>query len=1053
MEDPGGVAGGRHTASRRRGRPPKPIEGEGPRQELARALTALLDRKGLTRAALAERLNYRSSTVSEVFAGTKLPSSDLVSAIVANLGEDPESWLPRWAAARDFDESVRDAARVGIVRTAVRPVGESLPAVSDVAPVRNRLGGRLLERDAEIRLLQELVGDAEAGRSGVLVVRGEPGIGKSALLASVRPSAGTARLMVRCAENEAGLAFSALSALLRPVLHLIPELPGPQKRALQVALALRDPAADEPAPRQVAIGLGTLGLLAAAAPVVAVVDDAQWMDEASAAALAFAACRLGADGVALLVGVRSHEACAMDLSGHPHVELTGLSAGAARELVGRVRCGRGWTDASWAWLVRITGGNPLALLELSGSDALSGPAVGRDGSPPALPEVLDGAYRKRLAPLPEGTRRALLVCAASYSGDVTEIAAAVGPTAQADLEVAEAAGLVTSTGRRVDFAHPLIRSAAYHAFAASERRRAHMLLARSLDAAGGDPDHRAWHLADAAFGPDERVAVALDGVADRAARRGALGVVRQAALRAAELTPRPEDRARRLLEAAVSARVAGLPDEALPLLSQALELTRDPHRAGEIQHVHQQIRQIRSEPREVVAELAGTATALRDEAPGAAAEMLATATSAAGMGGQITQAVAMAEEGYRLAHEATGSGTPSTTVMYAYALLASGRTRAAGDVLRDRLDALLAADPVRQGPEVFGYACLVLTFLDEYVAADRLVTHALDRITAVGALEHLAVLTSGIAELRLRQGRWRAAYAYAARSATLSDALGQPAITGYALATLTRIEAARGSRRRCMEYAARSASLLKAGGYHFVVAFNDLGLAQSALAHGQNAVAADKLAILGRRIAEADMRTASVVPWHGDLVEALVGSNRRRDAARTVEAFAALADDAAPPTTRAALARCRGLLAEEPRAAQDHFAVALHLQAQIGDPYGLARTHLVVGERFLRDRKRADADRHLTAASRLFRRVGAEPWARRADRGHGRPGVGQAEADAYSALTAQQAQAAAIFAEGATEQQTADALFVSVQTAESRLDTAAVRLGLPSRHELGRLPG
>ncbi|MCF2526153.1 AAA family ATPase [Yinghuangia soli] len=993
----------------------------------------------MTRTALARQLSYRSSTVSEVFGGTKMPSRALMSAIAVHLGQDPDAWLSRWAAVLDSEGSLRDTA-----------FAAALPGVPGVPgmPRPDRAGPRLLERDAEVRQVQALIRGAETGRSGVLVVKGEPGIGKSALLASVRPSANMVRLSVRCAENEAELAFSALSALLRPVVHLIPVLPGPQQRALQIALALRDPDPGEPSPRQMAIGMGILGLLAAAAPVVAVVDDAHWMDEASAAALSFAARRIGTEGAAVLVGVRSHEACAMDLHGHPHVELTGLSAGPARELVDRVRPDRNFDATAWARLMRWTGGNPLALIEFSRSDTPA-EALRAGSSPAALPGILDRAYRKRLAPLPEGTRRALLVCAASYTGDISEITAAVGPSAQAHLEVAENAELITVAGRKVEFVHPLVRSAAYHDSTPSDRRNVHMLLARSATPEI-DPDHRAWHRAEAAFGPDEQVALALDAVAERARRRGALEAVRQACRRAAELTPQPEDRARRLLAAAVGARLAGLPDEALPLLSQALDLTRDPQRVGEIQQVHQQIRQIRSEPRSVVAELAGAAATLRDEAPRAAAELLATATSAAAMGGQVGQAVAMAEEGYGLAHAATGSGTPATIVMYAYALLASGRTAEASDLLSRRNEELLAADPLAHGPEVFGYACLALTFLDEYAAADRLATLALARIASVGAAEQLSVLASGIAELRLRQGRWRAAYASAARSAALADALGQSAITGYALATLTRIEAARGSRRRCEEYAARAASILEPGGFHTVASFNRLGLAQSALAHGRYAMAAAQLESVGRRVHGSGMRTAAVIPWHGDFVEALAGANRRADAARACDAFAELADPASPPTVRAALARCRGLLAEESRAAHDHFSAALHLQVQIADPYGLARTHLAAGERFLRDRKRADADRHLSAARRLFRQTGAEPWARRAERRLGLADTGSADAERYGTLTAQEAQAAALFAEGACEEETAEALFVSVRTAESRLDAAAAKLALPSRRDLGR---
>ena len=416
----------------------------------------------------------------------------------------------------------------------------------------------LLDRLPERAALSQLLEAARAGRSGVLVMHGEPGVGKTALLEyAVESAAGLRVVRVAGVESEMELAFAALQQLCAPMLGQLGGLPDPQRAALGVAFGLDTGAA----PDRFLVGLAVLSLLSEAAeqqPLLCVVDDAQWLDRASAQVLAFVARRLLAERIALLFAAREP---GEELRGLPDLAVGGLGEGDARELLGSV-IGGPLDERVRDRIVAETRGNPLALLELP---------RGVPGVPgvPGLSGRIEESFRRRLEVLPAATQLLMLVAAAEPAGEpalVWRAAERLGIGAEA-LAPAADAGLLT-IGERVVFRHPLVRSAVYRAAPPADRRAAHRALAGATDPQA-DPDRCAWHRAQATLGPDEDVAAELERSAGRAQARGGLAAAAAFLERAAALTLDPARRAERALAAAEAKYQAGAFDAALGLLGTA----------------------------------------------------------------------------------------------------------------------------------------------------------------------------------------------------------------------------------------------------------------------------------------------------------------------------------------------------------------------------------------------------------------------------------------------------------------------------------------------------
>ena len=442
----------------------------------------------------------------------------------------------------------------------------------------------LCGRSEQLAAIGRLLGGMRSGRAGALVLRGEAGIGKTALLEAAADKAAGARVLrVAGVESEAELPFAALHALLRPALDQIGALPGRQAAALRGAFGL----AEETVTDRFLVGLGVLSLVAELAedrPVLVLVDDAQWVDRASADALVFAARRLQAERAAVLVAARD-EPPGAGLPGLPELRVGGLDQTAAEQLL----AGAGLVRAVRDQLIAEAGGNPLALIELS--RGLS--AAERAGSvtPLILPAAspvsrVQQAFGARIGGLPEACRRAVLVAALGGLADLAEVSRAIAASGGSltDLAAGERAGLVRVTPAGVIFSHPLARAAVLAGSDVAERAAAHRALAGVLDG-----DRRAWHLAALADGPDEQVAAELDAAAQRADRRGSRAAASAAYERAAALSASPAAKGRRLALAAEAATDAGQLPRAADLAGQAGQLVTDPAAAMVLARVRAQL--------------------------------------------------------------------------------------------------------------------------------------------------------------------------------------------------------------------------------------------------------------------------------------------------------------------------------------------------------------------------------------------------------------------------------------------------------------------------------
>ncbi|HEX5908890.1 MAG TPA: AAA family ATPase, partial [Thermoleophilaceae bacterium] len=601
---------------------------------------------------------------------------------------------------------------------------------------------------------------ATRGRSASLLGFGEPGIGKSALAAQAVEMAldrGMRVLRARGVEAETDIPFAGLSELLAPVLDHRRQLPPVQAEALGAALAL-EPAAG--AHDRFAVAAALLSLLAAAAdeqPLLAVVDDAQWVDDASLDSLLFAARRLENEGVVILLGTRPEPDRGLLGRGMFEFELQPLGDQDARRLLDRA-AGEPLADDAADRLLRSAAGNPLALLELPGAPQAD--TAGAPG-PPAPGARVEAAFRATLAQLPPATREALTVVAADEASAPVTVAAALDqlglpPDA---LAAAERARVIQVTRGQLQFRHPLLRSVAYHQAGAEQRRRVHAALAVATGQ-DDDPVARAWHLAAAATGRDRRVADELEGAAASARARGAVTSAAHALSRSAELTPDPTDRARRLLAAARDWASTERPAESAELAAQALELTDEPLLRADLQRVRGEvmIRMGQFDAAHDLLTVAAEQVAPLDERR--AAEMYLAASvrhRASGSYGQMRRDAERARELAGLDHPDVAR---FADLVLAHTLVVSG-VRLRGDALiglhEEALVSALARDEVNI--ELLTSPAHASMWAGRRQRAERIARLLVGRArqsSAPGAL----IFPLGIqSQLHYRAGRWRAAYA------------------------------------------------------------------------------------------------------------------------------------------------------------------------------------------------------------------------------------------------------------------------------------------------------
>jgi DNA-binding CsgD family transcriptional regulator/tetratricopeptide (TPR) repeat protein len=933
-------------------------------------------------------------------------------------------------------------------------------------------------RRAECDALERLLADARRSRSGVLVVRGEAGVGKSALLDHAAGRAeGMVVLRASGVESEAELPFAALHQLLRPVLGLVERLPAAQAAALGGALGLglpgdrgspeargsgglmpsppeaRGSGGLMPSPPEARdrflVSVAVLSLLAEAAedrPVLCLVDEAQWLDDSSAQALTFAARRLEAEGVALLFAARDGDPRDFSAPGLPELRLQGLDPDAAAGLL--AAAGVDLPAEVVERLVERTGGNPLALLELPGSlepGQLAGRAPLEDVLP--LTTRLAQAFGERVRRLPEASRTVLLVAAAETAGDPAVVLRAgarlgVGPDA---LEEAESAGLVQTGGGRLRFRHPLVRSATYQAATLAARQAAHRALAEVL--AGEDAaDQRAWHLASATVGPDEAVAAGLEDSADRARRRGGHAAAAAALERAAELTGDDAERGRRLAAAADAAWLAGQADRAAALLDRADPLGADPRSQATAAHLRGLIEASRGVALEAAAMLVAGSELAAPVDPSQALQMLVEASEIASYAGDVAPT---AELGRRAAAlpVVDKAGEFLSDLLQGMGRVAEG-DGAAGEPLLRRAIALAGT---LEHPRRLMWAGMAALFVGEFGTVNALYARAVARARQDGAVGLLPQALEYLAPLELVAGRLDAATATATEGLRLARDTGNDTSACRNLATLAHLAALRGDEDACRGFAAEALDRAAARGLGLPATLAGHALALLELGLNRPAEALVRLqGLLGAGPgAGSPFFAVYTVP---DLVEAAVRAGQAGAATAPLAAFEQLATLAGTPEVLAQLARCRGLLAPD-EAAPAHFEEALALHDGLGRPFDLARTELAYGEALRRARRRGEARTHLRGALEIFQRLGAAPWAERAGAELRATGESARRRDpgAFSQLTPQELQIIRLVGEGGTNREIGAQLFLSRRTIDYHLRNVFVKLGVSSRAELIRL--
>jgi DNA-binding CsgD family transcriptional regulator len=923
----------------------------------------------------------------------------------------------------------------------------------------------LIGRETERERVRRVLATARDGGSAALVIRGEPGIGKTALLLEALADAkGMTVLRCRGLEAETQLPFAGLAELLGPIVALRERLPPAQAAALAGALQLEpaDPSA------RLAIGAALLGVLSLAAerrPVLCVVDDLQWVDEPSLEALRFAVRRLGAEGVAVLMAQRSgpggvasrhgdRAAAAFDdlAPGVATLDLAPLEAASARAFLAP-----GLPEAVAARVLATAAGNPLALREvpaLLSPEELEGRAPLEGPLPPGA--TLERVLARRLEALPLATREALVVAATAEvrRGDVVVRALASAGCDVGLLEPAEAAGIVTLGPGEVAFRHPLLRAAAYHTGSTVQRRAAHRAVAHALPE---DDPQRAWQLAAAAPLPDEDVAAALERAALAARARTGFAPAAHAYLRAAELSPDPVDRARRLVEAARDLLPAGHPDVGLARLEQAERVLAIADR-GDVSAVATELRTLRAqlalrtgrtaEAREL---LVAQARRLQDDAPPAAAMLLLLVSLGAmamrdhhGWLAHAERALALA-----LAGEIPAGGG-GADLLAALASLSAGAARlslpdvATGRRLLARGEALLGDDlstALALAPEIVALAAHGWLWIEEYERGVEL----LDRLVAagrqsasVGALPYpLAARAQG----NLFLGRYALARADAEEAVALAEQTSQDPALIIALGMLASVQAWHGEKAEATAAAERAIALGERRGVPLptIYAKHALGFLAAASTRPERAV--ERLEVV-----RAEALPGNVL-WAPHLVDAYVRAGRRDDAVALVAHYdETIADRRIAP---AILERLRGLTG----GGEQHFHAALALHDAGPAPFELARTQLAYGEWLRTQDRREEAREQLRTALAGFEAIAALAFADRARRELRAAGASPraaAERDPAE-LTPHELRVAQLVAQGLTNREAAAALFVSAKTVEHHLRSVFRKLGIRRRAELARL--
>ncbi|MEA2234907.1 MAG: hypothetical protein QOD83_4723 [Solirubrobacteraceae bacterium] len=905
-------------------------------------------------------------------------------------------------------------------------------------------GLMLRGRRDECAVLDLLLKAVRGGRSGALVVCGEAGIGKTGLLDYAIKSASDLRIARAVGvESEMELPFAALHQLCAPLHDRLGRLPAPQRDALETTFGLSAGAA----PDRFLVGLAFLSVLSEAAeerPLLCVVDDAQWLDRASAQTLAFVARRLRIESVLLLFAAREPSD---EFTGLPELVVGGLPDADARNVLASVIPGR--LDERVAdQLVIEARGNPLALLELPrGLSAAQ--LAGGFGLPGAfsLPGGIEERFLDRLERLPEDTQLLLLVAAAEPLGDPALLRRAADRLGIMDavLEPAKSVGLI-EIGRRVRFRHPLVRSAIYRAATPPERRQVHRALAEATDAQL-DPDRHAWHLAEAAAGLDEDAAAELEQAAGRAQARGGLAAAAAFLERAAALTPAPSRRAQRALAAAQTKFEAGALDDALALLATAETGAADDLQRARVQLLRAQIAFASRHGSDAPPLLLEAARALETVDPTLARATYLEALSAAMFAGRLARGGGVVEvsEAALVGPPPPRPPRPSDLLLQGLAVRFTDGPAAGAPILKEALGAFRATTvlPPEEARWLW-FASWIALHLSDDEAWTVLSTRHLDLVREAGALTALPFVLTNRSSVYAFFGQLEEAEAYEEELRAASEATGIATVPYGALA----IAALRGREVEFSQLIRTSVKEAQARGEGLALTITEFlgGTLNNGL--GRYAAALVAVGQPERYWQEGAAMWALI-----ELIEAAVRSGQPQLAngalERIVETTSANGTDWALGTE----ARCRALLSEGDGAETDVLyreAIVRYGRATIR--VELARVHLLYGEWLRGKRRRVDARERLRTAFEMFNAMGIEAFAGRAERALLATGerVGKRSVETRDELTAQENQIARLARDGLSNPEIGERLFISPHTVAYHLRKVFSKLDVTSRSQLDR---
>jgi DNA-binding CsgD family transcriptional regulator len=904
----------------------------------------------------------------------------------------------------------------------------------------------LIGRQSESAALEGLLREVRGGRSGVIVLRGEPGVGKTALLESVVDSASGFRVArATGVESEAELAFAALQQLLGPILKRLDDLPGPQRDALGAAFGLTASAA----PERFLVGLAALSLLSNIAqeqPLLCVVDDAQWLDSASAQAFAFVARRLLAERVAFLIATRAADD---DFAGLPELQISGLGDDDARALLSSVLQGP-LDERVRDLIVGETAGNPLALLELPRGLSVAELSAGF-AAPAAVPLVgrIEQSFQRRLQALPADSRRLLLIASAEPLADPERVwgaARLLGVAPDAAIPISEAGLMDIDTSVR--FRHPLVRSAAYHAATPTQRRQAHSALASATDAEL-EPDRRAWHLAEAAAGADEAVACELERSAGRAQQRGGLAAAAAFLERAAELSPDNARRSLRMMLAAGAYLGAGAHGRAQALLQQSVPGLDDPASRAQAMRIEGAIRFADGRGGDTPSLLFGAAMALREIDQFQAREILMEAFEATMWAGRLTSGTTLLDvaQAARAIPAPPDDGAAASLMLTGYTeRLTTGY--AAGVEWWRR-----AATAHRQEVASHQWQGMLWNATGELLDFETHCEIGRQRVRlarADGALVNLPVALACQAWNELLSGRVEVADTLVTEAETIAASIGTPDMPGAEGIMRMAVVCWRGApeqEARSLVEAVITQAVARGQGLGVTLAQYQLMILELALGHYEDARVA-ALAVYE----EDPMYIGSI--GLADIVEATARSGDPDGARSALARLSERALASRTPWGMGLLARAQALLADDADA-EPLYEEAVDFLGRSGAVTDLARSRLLYGEWLRRRRRRRDARRQLRLAHEMLQATGAMAFASRAatellatgERARARV------SETRDQLTPQERQVAQLAADGESNAEIAAQLFISPHTVAYHLRKVFNKLSVSSRNQLASALG